>query len=155
MCEIFIKESTLKNTLLNLNQFFLKDMLKIFWFYSNQPIILKNLVTTLIIVTQIYHFHLRKKRNDKLSSLDIEISWVKGKLVTTVSGRPTFSGDYTHFDSFLPYTHKFGMLYTLVHRCFTLCSDWSKFLRELMTLKENSKEMVIQRYLEIMFWRSF
>ena len=28
------------------------------------------------------------------------------------------------------------MLYTLVHRCFALCSDWSKFQRELVTLKE-------------------
>ena len=28
------------------------------------------------------------------------------------------------------------MLYTLVYRCFTLCSDWKKFLRELVTLKE-------------------
>ena len=28
------------------------------------------------------------------------------------------------------------MLYTLVYRCFTLCSDWSKFHRELVTLKE-------------------
>ena len=28
------------------------------------------------------------------------------------------------------------MLYTLVYRCFTLCSDWSKFHRELVTLQE-------------------
>ena len=45
-------------------------------------------------------------------------------------------GVYTHFESFLPSTHKFGMLYTLVYRCFTLCSDWTKFHEELETLKE-------------------
>ena len=28
------------------------------------------------------------------------------------------------------------MLYTLVYRCFTLCSDWSNFHGELVTLKE-------------------
>ena len=28
------------------------------------------------------------------------------------------------------------MLYNLVYRCFTLCSDWTKFHRELVTLKE-------------------
>ena len=28
------------------------------------------------------------------------------------------------------------MFYTLVHRCFTLCSDWLKFHREFMTFKE-------------------
>ena len=48
----------------------------------------------------------------------------------------TFSDVYTHFQSFLPSTQKFGMLYTLVHRCFTLWSDRSKFHRELLTLKE-------------------
>ena len=37
---------------------------------------------------------------------------------------------------FLPSRQKFGMLYTLVYRYFTLCSDWSKFHRELMALKE-------------------
>ena len=40
---------------------------------------------------------------------------------------PTFSGVYTDFKNFLPSKHKFGMLYTLVSRCFTLCSDWTKF----------------------------
>ena len=38
--------------------------------------------------------------------------------------------------AFLPSKHKFGMIYTLVYRCFTLCSDWTKFQRELVTLKE-------------------
>ena len=28
------------------------------------------------------------------------------------------------------------MLYTLVYRCFTLCSDWTKFHGELVALKE-------------------
>ena len=43
----------------------------------------------------------------------------------------TFSGVYTDFKSFLPSKHKFGMLYTLVSRCFTLYSDWTKFHSEI------------------------
>ena len=43
---------------------------------------------------------------------------------------------YTHFESFLTSTHKFGMPHSLVYRCFTLCSHWTKFHRELVTLKE-------------------
>ena len=71
-----------------------------------------------------------------MSFLDVEISGENGKVVTTFYRKPTFSGVYTHFESFLPSRQKFGMLYTLVYRCFTLCSDWSKFHRELVTLKE-------------------
>ena len=71
-----------------------------------------------------------------MSFLDVEISRENGKFVTTVYRRRTFSGVYTHLESFLPSTHKFGMLYSLVYRCFTLRSDWTKFNRELVTLKE-------------------
>ena len=122
-------------------------MLMIFLFYLNQLIISKNVVTTLILVTRMCPFHLRKRKNGKMSFLDVEISQENGKLVATVYRKPTFSGAYTHFERFLPSTHKFGMLYTLVYRCFTLCSDWSKFHKELVTLKEVSKEMVIRNHL--------
>ena len=111
-------------------------MLMIFLFYLNQLIISKNVVTTLILVTRMCPFHLRKRKNGKMSFLDVEISQENGKLVATVYRKPNFSGAYTHFERFLPSTHKFGMLYTLVYRCFTLCSDWSKFHKELVTLKE-------------------
>ena len=119
----------------------------IFLFYLNQLIISKNVVTTLILVTRMCPFHLRKRKNGKMSFLDVEISQENGKLVATVYRKPTFSGAYTHFERFLPSTHKLGMLYTLVYRCFTLCSDWSKFHKELVTLKEISKEMVIRNHL--------
>ena len=81
-------------------------------------------------------FSFEKEKNGKMSFLDVEISRVNGKLVTTIYHKPSFSGVYTHFESFVPSTHKFGMFYTSVYRCFTLCSDWTKFHRELETLKE-------------------
>ena len=59
---VFMKKNGLKNALLNLNQFFIEDMLMIFLFYSNQLIISKNFVTTLIFVNRICPFHLRKKK---------------------------------------------------------------------------------------------
>ena len=71
-----------------------------------------------------------------MSVLDVEISWEIGKFVTTVYRKTTFSGVYTHFESFLLSTHKFDVLYTLVYRCFILCSDQTKLHRELVTLKE-------------------
>ena len=37
---------------------------------------------------------------------------------------------------FLPTVYKFGMVYTLVYRCFKICSDWTKFHEELSFLKQ-------------------
>ena len=77
-----------------------------------------------------------REKNGKLSFLDIEVSREKGKFVTTVYRKPTFSGVYTHFESFLPTIYKFGMVYTLAYRCFKICSDWTKFHEELSFLKQ-------------------
>ena len=77
-----------------------------------------------------------EKKKGKMSFLDVKISRENGKFVTTVYPKPTLSGVYSHFESFLPSTYKFGMLYILVYRCFTLWSDWTKFHRELVTWKE-------------------
>ena len=41
-----------------------------------------------------------REKNGKLSFLDIEVSREKGKFVTTVYRKPTFSGVYTQF---IPY----------------------------------------------------
>ena len=41
-------------------------------------------------------------KNGKLSFLDVEVSKQQGKFVAKVYRKPTFSGVYTHFDSFLP-----------------------------------------------------
>ena len=42
-----------------------------------------------------------------MSFLDIEISRENGKFVTAIYRKPTFSGVYTHFKSFLLSTHKY------------------------------------------------
>ena len=48
----FYETNGLKNSFLNLNQFFIEDILMIFLFYSNQLIISKNFVTTLILANR-------------------------------------------------------------------------------------------------------
>ena len=88
------------------------------------------------------HFSFEQEKNGKLSFLDIEVSREKGKFVTTVFRKPTFSGVYTHFGSFLPTIYKFGMVYTLAYRCFKICSDWNKFPEELSFLKQYFKNRV-------------
>ena len=58
------------------------------------------------------------------------------KFVITVYRKPTFSGVYTHFDSILPTAYKFGMIYTMAFRCFSICSSWTNFHNELAFPKD-------------------
>ena len=81
-------------------------------------------------------FSFKQEKNGKLSFLDVEVSLGKGNFVTTVYRKPTFSGVYTHFESFLPTVYKFGIVYTLAYCCFKICSDWTKFYEELSFLKQ-------------------
>ena len=50
-----------------------------------------------------------------MSFPDLEISQENGKFVITAYCKTTFSGVYTHFENFLPSTHKFGMFYSIVY----------------------------------------
>ena len=131
----FMKSNGLNSVLRNLNQFFTEDMLMTFLFSSNRLNSSRNFVIILLLVIQTFLFPLNKK-NGKLSFLDVEVSREKGKFVTAVYKKPTFSGVYTHFESFLPTVYKFGMVYTIVYCCFKICSDWSKFHEELSFLKQ-------------------
>ena len=81
-------------------------------------------------------FSFEREKDGKLSFLEVEVSHHKGHFATTVNRKPTFSGVYTHFESFLPTIYKFCMIYTLIYRCFKICSDWTKFHEELNFLKQ-------------------
>ena len=64
-----------------------------------------------------------------------EITSSSLKFVTKVYRKPTFSGVYTHFDSFLPLVYKAGTIYTLPYWCLKICSNWKKFCEELNFLR--------------------
>ena len=51
-------------------------------------------------------FSFEEEQNGKFPFLDIEVSREQNKFVATVYRKPTFSGVYTHFSSFLPTTYK-------------------------------------------------
>ena len=76
------------------------------------------------------------RKTKQFSFLDIEVIREQGKFSTTIYRKPTFSGVYSNFESFLLSVYKFGMVYPLVYRCFRICSDWIKFHVELTFLKE-------------------
>ena len=71
-----------------------------------------------------------KKRNKNYQE---KVSREKGKFVTTVYKKPTFSGVCTYFGSFLPTAYKFVSFIIVV--AFKICSDWINFYEEISFLK--------------------
>ena len=133
-----MKGNGLKNALLNLKQFFIKDFDDIFDLYKSTNHLEKSRNYFNICYPNM-SFSVGKKKMVRMPYFDGEISREKGKIVTTVYRKPTFSGIYNHFESSLLSSDKFAMLYTLVYRCFTLWSDWTKFHRQLVRLEEKKK----------------
>ena len=50
--------------------------------------------------------------------------------------KPTFSGIFTNFKSFIPKFPKFGLVYTLLHRRFNTTSSYEKFHNVINELKQ-------------------
>ena len=79
-----------------------------------------------------------------------------GKFVTNVHRKERFTGVYINFSSFIPLEQKFGLVYTLLHFCFCLVSDMSKFHSEIEKLKEillsnrYSNKLIDKRILKFM-----
>ena len=59
-----------------------------------------------------------------------------GKIQTSVYRKPTFTGVYTHFHSFLPSVYKFGLLSTILFRYFSICSSFLLFHLEVLEFKK-------------------
>ena len=82
------------------------------------------------------NFSFETEKDEQMPFLDVNVFRENGKFVTTVYRKEIFTGVYTNFSSFIPLEHKFGLVYTLLHRCFCLVSDISKFHFETEKLKE-------------------
>ena len=60
-------------------------------------------------------FTIESEKQNRMYFLDVQIIREDKTLTTSVYSKPTFSGVYTHFDSFLSSTYKFGTVYTLAY----------------------------------------
>ena len=90
------------------------------------------------------------EENGSLSFLDITITRENNKFVTSVYRKPTFSGIFTNFESFVPEMHKRGLIETLLHRIFRLCSSYENFHREIETLKSIFKHSNYQQFKDLL-----
>ncbi|XP_057292667.1 uncharacterized protein LOC130621400 [Hydractinia symbiolongicarpus] len=70
-----------------------------------------------------------------LPFLDVCVMREGDSFVTNVYRKPTFSGVYTNFSSFIPMENKHGLIFSLLYRFYHLCSDLNKFHVEISQLK--------------------
>ena len=75
------------------------------------------------------------EQDGSMPFLDIKINRENNKFVTSVYRKPTLSGVFTNFESFIADIYKHGLNETLLHRSFRLCSNYKNFHREIETLK--------------------
>ena len=52
----------------------------------------------------------------------------------------TFTRVFTNFKSCMPVVHKFGLVYTLLHRSFSICCSNEKFHEEIVFLNDIFKK---------------
>ena len=78
---------------------------------------------------------IKKEKDTKISFLDISISRNNNALGTSIFRKPTFSGVYTNFNSFLPTEYKRSLLHTLLYRTYNICSSYLQIHEEINHLK--------------------
>ena len=72
----------------------------------------------------------------RLAFLDVLVSREGSQLVTSLYRKPTFSGLYTNFNSFIAGKYKTGLIFCLLFRIFNLTVDWMKFHEEVKFLSD-------------------
>ena len=73
-------------------------------------------------------FTFEVEKNSKFSFLDVKICRENNKFTTSVFRKPTFSGVFTNFDSFIPISYKHGLVKTLIFRCFKIVPLMKNFI---------------------------
>ena len=77
-----------------------------------------------------------KESNNSLPFLDTLISRSENGFKTSVYHKPTFSGVYSNFNSFIYGQYKISLVFTLLFRTFSIVFDFSRFHMELSHLEE-------------------
>ena len=80
-------------------------------------------------------FTCEEEKDNKISFLDISIRRNNNALETSIFRKPTFSGVYTNFNSFLPTEYKRGLLHTLLCRTYNICSSYLQIHEDIIHLK--------------------
>ena len=76
-------------------------------------------------------FTMECEEDEKLAFLELLIMKSNDNIELTIYRRPTHSGVFTHFTSFIPHHYKVALLKTLICRAYRHCSSWLLFHKEI------------------------
>ena len=76
------------------------------------------------------------EKDGRLPFLDIEVTRSNGRFSTLVYRKPTFTGLFTNFHSFVPVAYKRSLVCCLLHRIFHLCSSYENFHAQLEVVRK-------------------
>ena len=76
------------------------------------------------------------EQNTGFSFLDVKITRGSNGFSTSVFRKATFSGVFTNFDGFIFESYKTDLIFTLLFRCFIICSDMQSFRLEVEQLRQ-------------------
>ena len=77
------------------------------------------------------NFTVEKEHVGSLSFLHIQTCRKNSKFVNSVYRKPTISGVFTNYESFIPTYQKRVLLHTLIHKRFSICCDFKTFHFEI------------------------
>ena len=79
-------------------------------------------------------FSMDVEENNQLPFLDISVSRHNGEFMTGIFRKSTFTGLGLNFFSYCPFNFKMNSCKTLLHRAYSISSNWSKFHDEIVIL---------------------
>ena len=81
-------------------------------------------------------FTFEKEKDQELPFLDTLVRRCNDSFVSSVFVKETNNGDCLNFNSICPERYKTGVIKTLLHRAFHICSNWDNFHNEVERLKQ-------------------
>ena len=81
-------------------------------------------------------FTKQNEDNGTLNFLDVNVKNNHNEFQTSCYRKPTFSGLYTQFSSFMPSLYKINLIKTLIHRIYVISSSYKIFHMEITKFKE-------------------
>ena len=81
------------------------------------------------------NFTSETEQDNALPFLDVYVTRDQSCFNTSVYRKPTFSGVYTNYDSYIPMIYKTGLVSTLLQRSFRICTNWIQVDTEIKKIK--------------------
>ena len=85
-------------------------------------------------------FTCEEQHNNFVLFLEVLITRTGNGFKASVYHKPTFSGVYSNFDTFISGEYKVGLIFTLLFRTFSVVLDFSRFHVEVCHSKETLKQ---------------